>query len=59
MAVGRREIYEAGRADERSEIVAFLRDHMGSPSMVIGPLVDAIERGEHAEAVVLGAEVGG
>jgi hypothetical protein len=59
--MARREIYEAGRADERSEVVAWLRDvacTTPAKQTVLGLAAD-IERGRHAEAVVLGAEVGG
>lgn len=57
----RRDIYEAGRADERSEIVAWLRDvacTTPAKQTVLGLAAD-LEFGRHAEAVVLGAEVPG
>lgn len=55
----RREVYEAGRADERSEVVAWLRSSVVMPNDHQLVLADRIERGEHAEAVVLGVEVPG
>lgn len=60
----RREIYEAGRADERSEIAAWLRTLAadGDPpadderTCAFAEVADRIAAGEHAEAVVAGAE---
>jgi hypothetical protein len=60
MAGTRREVYEAGRADERSEVVAWLRDaaavQVGAPSYADAFVhaAAAIERGEHAEVEVPG-----
>lgn len=67
MTVTRREVYEAGRADERSEIVAFLRALAGEGdppvddkrACALTEAAAAIADGKHAEAVVLGAEVPG
>lgn len=57
MAGTRRDVYEAGRADERAEIVAWLRGagHVNARrSRAITLLAAAIERGEHAEVEVPG-----